>query len=167
VAMALVNDPEIAFLDEPSTGLDPQNRRNLWEVIEEMKQRGKTIFLTTHFMEEAEILCDRLAIMDHGKIIAMGKPQELIDACFQQSAIEFDVDQPVDLPLLQNLPGATQVMTEGSQCVVYTEDISATMSAVLKYAETNCLNKKLKNLRVRQSTLEDVFIKLTGRRIRN
>ncbi len=167
VAMALVNDPEIAFLDEPSTGLDPQNRRNLWEVIEEMKRRGKTILLTTHFMEEAERLCDRLAIIDHGKVIAQGEPQELIDVYCPQSAIQFEVDIPLDTAVLEQLPGATQVTTEGNEITIYSDDISATMSGVLKFAEGACLNKKLKNLHVRQSTLEDVFLKLTGRRIRN
>ncbi len=167
VAMALVNDPEIAFLDEPSTGLDPQSRRSLWEVILEMKRRGKTIFLTTHFMEEAETLCDRLAIMDHGKIIAEGAPQELIETYFHESAIQFEVDTPVAPEVLQKFPGTTRVAVDGHEVVLYSSDIPATMTEILHYAETHGLSRKLKNLHVRQSTLEDVFLKLTGRRIRN
>ncbi len=167
VAMALVNDPEIAFLDEPSTGLDPQSRRNLWEVILEMKRRGKTVFLTTHFMEEAEQLCDRLAIMDHGRIIAAGAPQELIETYFHESAIQFEVDVPLAGEVLRKFPGATRVAVEGGEVVLYSDDIPATMTEILHYAETHGLSRKLKNLHVRQSTLEDVFLKLTGRRIRN
>jgi ABC-2 type transport system ATP-binding protein len=167
VAMALVNDPEIAFLDEPSTGLDPQARRNLWSVIEEMRARGKTIFLTTHFMEEAERLCDRIAIMDHGKIIASDAPQELINTYFKESAIQFEADVIPDLEVLRAFPGATEVLIDNNEVVIYSQDVQATMSAVLQYAESSSLNRQLKNLHVRQSTLEDVFLKLTGRRIRN
>jgi ABC-2 type transport system ATP-binding protein len=167
VAMALINDPEIAFLDEPSTGLDPQTRRGLWEVIEAMKKRGKTVLITTHFMEEAERLCDRLAIIDHGKIIAEGTPQDLIDTYCPQSAIQFETDIPVAVEELKAMPGATAVTVDADGISIYSDDISSTMSSVLKYAEDRCINKKLKNLHVRQSSLEDVFLKLTGRRIRN
>jgi ABC-2 type transport system ATP-binding protein len=167
VAMALVNDPEIAFLDEPSTGLDPQARRNLWSVIEEMRARGKTIFLTTHFMEEAERLCDRIAIMDHGKIIASDAPQELINTYFKESAIQFEADIIPSLDTMKSFQGATEVAIDNGEVVIYSKDVQATMSAVLQYAESNDSTRQLKNLHVRQSTLEDVFLKLTGRRIRN
>ncbi|MCK5577477.1 MAG: ABC transporter ATP-binding protein [Dehalococcoidales bacterium] len=166
VAMALVNDPEIAFLDEPTTGLDPQARRGLWSVIEDMRTRGRTVFLTTHYMEEAERLCDRVAIIDHGKIIAMGTPAELISNYFKESAIQFEMQPPPPEIVLRTFPGTTQAVVSDNEAIVYSNDIPSTMSAILKYAEKVDLADQLKNLHVRESTLEDVFLKLTGRRIR-
>jgi ABC-2 type transport system ATP-binding protein len=166
VALALVNDPDIAFLDEPTTGLDPQARRSLWSVIENMRAQGKTVFLTTHYMEEAEHLCERVAIVDHGQIIAQGSPRQLIQDYFKERAIEFDMEPPPPELVLKTLPGATQVSIERNEVIVYTCDIPATMSSLLKYAEKTDTSDKLKNLRVREATLEDVFLKLTGRRIR-
>ncbi len=166
VALALINDPEIAFLDEPTTGLDPQARRGLWTVIENMRNRSKTIFLTTHYMEEAERLCDRVAIMDHGKIIALDTPQELIRHYFKEKAIQFELDPPPPEVVLQTFTGTTNVTIDGNEVIVYSNDIPATMSAILKYTEKVNLTGKLKNLHVREATLEDVFLKLTGRRIR-
>ncbi len=166
VAMALVNDPEIAFLDEPTTGLDPQARRGLWSVIEDMRTRGRTVFLTTHYMEEAEHLCDRVAIIDHGKIIALGTPAELISSHFKESAIQFEMQPPPPEMVLQTFPGTTQAVVSDNEAIVYSNNIPATMSAILKYAEKVDLADQLKNLQVRGSTLEDVFLKLTGRRIR-
>jgi len=167
VAMALVNDPEVAFLDEPSTGLDPQSRRQLWAVIEEMRARGKTILLTTHFMDEAEQLCDRLLIVDHGKIIAEGAPDELISTYFKESAIQFETDARVDEKALQRLPGAASVAVDHGEVVIYSHDIQGTIAALLDHNRSNGDGLQVKNLQVRQSTLEDVFLKLTGRRIRN
>jgi len=166
VAMALVNDPEIAFLDEPTTGLDPQARRSLWEVIEDMRKKHKTVFLTTHYMEEAERLCDRIAIIDHGKIIAMGSPDELIGRNFKERAIQFTIHPTPAKEMLEKLPGATNVVIDGEEVLVYSDQIPATMSAILKYAEEANLVKQLKDLHVRQATLEDVFLKITGRKIR-
>jgi ABC-2 type transport system ATP-binding protein len=166
VAMALINDPEIAFLDEPTTGLDPQARRSLWSVIEDMRRKGKTIFLTTHYMEEAERLCDRVAIIDYGKIIALGSPQELIRSYFKESAIEFEMEPAPPEVVLQTFPGAIQVMVSSNEVIIYSDNIPATMSAILKYAEKVDLTEQLKNLDVREATLEDVFLKLTGRKIR-
>lgn len=166
VAMALINDPDIAFLDEPTTGLDPQARRSLWSVIEDMRSKGKTVFLTTHYMEEAERLCDRVAVIDYGKIIALGSPRELINEYFHESAIQFEMEPAPSEVILQSFPGATQVMASGSEVVVYSDNIPATMSAIIKYAEKADLTDKLKDLYVREATLEDVFLKLTGRKIR-
>ncbi len=166
VAIALVNDPEIAFLDEPSTGLDPQARRGLWTVIENMRSQGKSVFLTTHFMEEAERLCDRIAIMDSGKIIALGAPDELIDTYFKESAIEFEPENPIPQEVLQNFAAATNVAIDGTVVAVYSSDITATLSSIMQYAEYRGIKRELKNLHVRQASLEDVFLKLTGRRIR-
>jgi len=166
VAMALVNDPEIAFLDEPTTGLDPQVRRGMWQVIEDMKRKGKTIFLTTHYMEEAERLCDRIAIIDHGKIIALDTPRGLINANFEEKAVQFELDPRPSDELLMSFSGAISVASDMNEVVIYSNDIPATMAAVLKYADTQGLTSQLKDLRVRQASLEDVFLKLTGRKIR-
>ncbi|MEW6034599.1 MAG: ABC transporter ATP-binding protein [Chloroflexota bacterium] len=166
VAMALVNDPEIAFLDEPTTGLDPQARRGLWSVVQGMRERGKTVFLTTHYMEEAERLCDRVAIIDHGKIIALGTPHELIAGYFEEKAIEFELTSSPPEALMKGLPGASQVLLNGSEVIVYSADIPQTMSAVLQMAAAEGLTGQLKDLHVREATLEDVFLKITGRRIR-
>jgi len=135
VAMALVNDPDIAFLDEPTTGLDPQARRRLWTVIENMRDKGKTVFLTTHYMEEAERLCDRVAIIDHGKIIALGTPQELIGEYFKEKAIQFEIEHPLSETTLREFPAATQVAVDASDVVIYSNNIPTTMSALLQFAE--------------------------------
>jgi ABC-2 type transport system ATP-binding protein len=166
VALALINDPDIAFLDEPTTGLDPQARRNLWSVIENMRARGKTIFLTTHYMEEAEHLCDRVAIVDHGQIIAIGSPRQLIQDYFKETAIEFDMESPPPEGELKSFPGATQVSIQGNEAIVYSCNVVATMSALLKHPDTMTGGRQVKNLRIHEATLEDVFLKLTGRRIR-
>ena len=166
VAMALINDPEIAFLDEPTTGLDPQVRRGMWQVVEDMRRKGKTIFLTTHYMEEAERLCDRVAILDHGKIIALDTPQGLINSNFKEKAIQFELEPTPSEEILSSFPGVTNVATNQSECVIYSKDITATMAATLKYAEEKNITSELKDLHVRQATLEDVFLKLTGRKIR-
>jgi ABC-2 type transport system ATP-binding protein len=166
VALALINDPDIAFLDEPTTGLDPQARRNLWSMIESMSSRGKTVFLTTHYMEEAESLCDRVAVVDHGNIIATGSPKDLIQTYFKENAIEFDMDPPPPEIVIRALPGATEVRINRSEVTVYSSDMPTTMSALLKYAEKTDLTHAVKHLRVREATLEDVFLKLTGRTIR-
>ena len=166
VALALVNDPEIAFLDEPTTGLDPQARRGLWAVIEDMRRQGKTIFLTTHYMEEAERLCDRVAIIDRGRIIALDTPQSLIEDCFEERAIQFEVENPPAEAVLNGFNGATQVAVDANEVVIYSHDVPATMSSLLQFAEGQGIAGKLQDLRVRDASLEDVFLKLTGRKIR-
>ena len=166
VAMALLNDPDIAFLDEPTTGLDPQARRGLWSVIEDMSKRGKTIFMTTHYMEEAERLCDRVAVIDHGKIIATDSPQELITGNFEEKAIQFEMEPPPPGDMLRSLPGVSNVAIDVNEVVIYTGNITGCMSALLQYAEEQGLTGQLRDLHVRQATLEDVFLKLTGRKIR-
>ena len=166
VAMAMVNDPEIAFLDEPTTGLDPQARRGLWSVIEDMRGRDKTVFLTTHYMDEAERLCDRVAIVDHGQIIALDSPENLIHTHFEEKAIQFEMDNPPTETLLQQLAGVTNVAIDNREVVMYSHDIPGTMSALLQIADREDLTGELKDLHVREATLEDVFLKLTGRKIR-
>jgi ABC-2 type transport system ATP-binding protein len=166
VAMALINIPDIAFLDEPTTGLDPQARHSLWTVIENMRDEGKTVFLTTHYMDEAERLCDRVAVIDHGNIIAMGSPRELINEHFNESAIQFELDPAPPEVVLKSFPGAKEVMVNNNEVIMYSENIPVTMSAILKYAEKANITDQLKDLYVREATLEDVFLKLTGRKIR-
>ena len=166
VAMAFINDPEIAFLDEPTTGLDPQARRGLWSVIEDMRSKGKTVFLTTHYMEEAERLCDRVAIIDYGKIIAFGTPNDLIKDHFEEKAIQFEMEAPPSQSVMHNFPGATQVAIDANEVVIYSNNIPTTMSALLQFAESGGSAGQLKDLHVRKASLEDVFLKLTGRKIR-
>ena len=162
VALALVNDPEILFLDEPTTGMDPQARRKLWDVIEHLKARGKTILLTTHYMEEAEQLCDRVAIVDHGHIIELGAPAELVSRYFHEIAIQFQASGTPDE--FAALPGASHATAEDGTVTVYSADVPRTMTALLE-RESN--GHGLNNLNVHSATLEDVFLKLTGRALRD
>jgi ABC-2 type transport system ATP-binding protein len=165
VALALINDPELVFLDEPTTGLDPQARRSLWEVIGDMRRAGKTVFLTTHYMEEAERLCDRIAIMDHGRILAMDTPRGLVQAQFTERAIQFTVPEGVDPALFAQVPGVLRIATENGDVVLYSETVQRTLSSLMEWAAAQ--NMELDDIHLRRATLEDVFIKLTGRRIRD
>ncbi|MBN2098456.1 MAG: ABC transporter ATP-binding protein [Dehalococcoidia bacterium] len=165
VSLAFVNDPEIIFLDEPTTGLDPQARRAMWEVIETFRRAGKTVVLTTHYMEEAQRLCDRIAIMDYGKIIALDSPQRLIESNIKESAIQFKMrDYPGD-QMLSSLPDVSKVIREDDDVIVYTNNIPSSISGLLGMASQR--STELSELSVRQATLEDVFLKLTGKRIRD
>jgi ABC-2 type transport system ATP-binding protein len=163
VALALINDPDLIFLDEPTTGLDPQARRRLWDVIRDLKEREKTIMLTTHYMEEAEQLCDRVAIMDHGRIIELDHPARLINKYFKETAIDF-VALGVPREQLKALPGVEHTLHENRRVTLYSSDVPHTMSGLLEMAKQDILT--FKDMTVRQATLEDVFLKLTGRRIR-
>lgn len=164
VALALVNDPEILFLDEPTTGLDPQSRRNIWEVILNFRKEKRTILLTTHYMEEAEQLCDRVAIMDLGKIIALDSPRNLIRGNFDQVAIEVEGKEGLQAKL-DGLPGVTNVASQDDHLTFYTKTPLETMRALFNLTD----HKKdfLRNVLMRKPTLEDVFLKLTGKRIRD
>ena len=163
VALALVNDPDIVFLDEPTTGMDPQARRQLWDLVRALQRRGKTILLTTHYMEEAEQLCDRVAIVDHGHIMELGTPQELIGRYFHEIAIEFNDPGDSAGPYL-SLPGVTSGTAENGRVSIYSSDVPATMAALLDRTDHSGV---LRNLSVRGGTLEDVFLKLTGRALRD
>ena len=164
IAIALVNDPEIVFLDEPTTGLDPQARRRIWEVIDGLRARGRTIFLTTHAMEEAERLCDRVAIMDHGKIIALGAPTDLIRQQFTHAAITFPTPPAVPANTLRALPQVADMRVENGTTTLYSSGVAQTIEALSGVAVAH--GDDLTGLAVRQATLEDVFLQLTGRRIR-
>jgi ABC-2 type transport system ATP-binding protein len=165
VALALVNDPEVVFLDEPTTGLDPAARRSLWDLIVRLREQGKTILLTTHYMEEADHLCDRLAIMDHGRILEMGTTSELIDRHFRERAVRFDTIAELDDAELARLPAVISVKHDDESTVLFTTDVSATIGALLALTESRGLEAS--DLAIRKATLEDVFLELTGRALRD
>jgi ABC-2 type transport system ATP-binding protein len=165
VALALINDPELVFLDEPTTGLDPAARRSLWDLVLGMKASGRTILLTTHYMEEAEVLCDRLAIMDHGRILEMGTVDELISKRFQERAVRFDRLAELSTTELEALPAVISVKDDDREVLLYTRDVGATIGALLSLTEQRGLEPQ--NLAIRRATLEDVFLDLTGRALRD
>ena len=165
IALALVNDPELVFLDEPTTGLDPQARRSLWELIKGLQARGKTVMLTTLYMEEAAELCNRVAIMDHGHILEMGAVNDLIGRRFKERAVFFDSSPLLPIADLARLGGVTRTAQEHGQTVLYSQDVAGTIGALLATADD--LNVEPGNLGIRQATLEDVFLDLTGRALRD
>jgi len=165
VALALVNDPELVFLDEPTTGLDPAARRALWDLVRGLKAEGRSVLLTTHYMEEAEILCDRLAIMDHGRILELGTVDELVSKRFQERAVRFDPLPGLELEALQALPAVTSVKADDIEVLLYTKDVGPTIGALLALADARGLEPQ--NLAIRRATLEDVFLDLTGRALRD
>jgi len=161
IALALVNDPAVIFLDEPTTGLDPQARRNLWDLIRHLRDSGKTVVLTTHYMEEADVLCDRVAVMDHGQIIACDTPLALIQSLDVVASINARVNHPLNI---DGLPGALDASAVDDQITVSTRDVPLTLSALLARASEQGI--QLQNLSTSQATLEDVFLTLTGRSLR-
>ena len=165
VALALVNDPELVFLDEPTTGLDPAARRALWDIVRDLKAAGRSILLTTHYMEEAEILCDRIAIMDHGRILELGTVDELVTKRFRERAVRFDHLEGVSADELAALPGVTSVKEDDGEVLVYTREVGPTIGALLDMTEGRGLEPQ--NLAIRRATLEDVFLDLTGRALRD
>lgn len=164
IAVALVNKPKVLFLDEPTTGLDPQARRNLWDLINTIKGRGVTIIITTHYMEEAEVLCDRIAIMDNAKIIALDTPTGLLKLADVGTTIEGHTDQPAPIEELKKLPGVTQASAEPHGFSVKTQQPEVTLPALFPFAQLKGI--ALHDVKVHQATLEDVFLKLTGRKLR-
>ena len=163
IALALINDPELVFLDELTTGLDPQARHAMWDMVRGIRERGKTVFLTTHFMEEAERLCDRVAIVDHGKIVALDTPQNLIRNLGAENRLIFSIDGKLDLQKLQRLDGVTAVEAENDEFIVSGHG-ERLVGDVVHAITTNGV--RLRTLRTEQPTLEDVFLKLTGRKMR-
>jgi ABC-2 type transport system ATP-binding protein len=165
IALALVNDPELVFLDEPTTGLDPQARRSLWDLVKGLQAKGKSVMLTTHYMEEAAELCDRVAIMDHGRILEMGTVPELIGRRFKERAVFFDSTPSLPAERLGKLGGVTRAAQEDGQTVLYSNAVPDTIGGLLAMADE--LNAEPHNLGIRQATLEDVFLDLTGRALRD
>jgi ABC-2 type transport system ATP-binding protein len=168
LACALVGDPDLLFLDEPTTGLDPQARRQLWDLIERFKTEGRTIILTTHYMDEAERLCDRVAVMDHGKTIALGTPRELIASIGAEHMVEFAVVEgvaPLDLATFEKLDGVRVARAENGGYELQVTELHRAVPAL--FGELARLRIPLAELRTHSATLEDVFVSLTGRHLRN
>jgi ABC-2 type transport system ATP-binding protein len=167
LACALVGEPELLFLDEPTTGLDPQSRRQLWELIEGFKSDGRSILLTTHYMEEAERLCDRVAIVDHGRMIALGTPSELIANLRAEHVLEFALagNTAVDEALLRQLEGVCAADRRDGTYRLHVDGLHRAMPALLQ--ELHRQNAQLAELRTHSATLEDVFVSLTGRQLRD
>jgi ABC-2 type transport system ATP-binding protein len=164
IALALVNDPQLVFFDELSTGLDPQARRAIWDLVRGVRDDGKTIVLTTHFMEEAERLCDRVAILDHGRIIALDTPENLIRGLGAEHRVVFTVDKELPLEALQKLPGVQRVERIGERLIVYGTDDRLVVDVMNHLSSSRV---KFRDLRTEQATLEDVFLTLTGRAMRD
>src|SRR6516165_6685895 len=168
VAIALVGDPELLFLDEPTTGLDPQSRRQLWDVINALRSRGRTVLLTTHYMDEAERLCDRVAVIDHGKIIALGSPRELIARLGGDHIVEFALEgngQEVNLDGLARLDSVLAARADNEGFALTVGEPHRAIPALLD--ELEGLNRPLARLTTRHVSLEDVFVSLTGRHLRD
>ena len=161
LAIALVNDPEILFLDEPTTGLDPQARRNFWTLIRNIKKRGKTVLLTTHYLEEAELLCDQLVIMDQGKVIADGSPSALLKKNFNHSYVCLDREDFNNAHDSSHINCISSPIEIREDCIaIPTNDVEKTLSELISK------NITLQSLQVRKPSLDDLFLKLTGHHLR-
>jgi ABC-2 type transport system ATP-binding protein len=171
MACALVGDPELLFLDEPTTGLDPQARRHLWDLVDGLKQAGRTIILTTHYMDEAERLCDRVAIMDHGRIIALDSPQQLIASVGGEHIVEFALsghdsgDGKVDAALLTAIAGVQSHRVDAGLHQLSVRELHTTVPLIFATLDGQGLH--LSEFRTHSATLEDVFVGLTGRNLRD
>jgi ABC-2 type transport system ATP-binding protein len=167
VACALVGDPHLLFLDEPTTGLDPQSRRHLWDIIRKLRDEGRTVLLTTHYMDEAERLCNRVAIIDHGKIIALGSPAELIAGLGGEHIVEFALADGMNAldDALAALPAVKEVRTDGNGMALTVAEPHIAIPALLQHLQSQKLN--LSRLATRNASLEDVFVNLTGRHLRD
>lgn len=171
IALALVNDPKVIFLDEPTTGLDPQARRTLWDIVLRLKERGKTIVLSTHYMDEAHVLADRICLMDQGKVVALDTPRNLVMQLHSDSAIEFRLDEEampggpeLALQQLRELPGVKSADRRKEHIVLYTDELQTALTALIRHGEERGL--PFSELTTRTATLEDVFIQRTGRSLR-
>ncbi len=167
VACALAGQPELLFLDEPTTGLDPQSRRQLWEVLERFRAAGGTILITTHYMDEAHQLCDRVGIMDQGKLIALGTPRELVASLGAEHVVEFALanGHTVDETVLAALPGVRDVRRDEAHLHLSTSELHLTVPALLDLLSRQ--QATLSQLGTHSATLEDVFVTLTGRQLRD
>jgi ABC-2 type transport system ATP-binding protein len=170
IALALLNDPQIVFLDELTTGLDPQARHAIWDLVRDIRKRGKTVFLTTHFMEEAERLCDRVAIMDYGRIVALDTPAKLIENLEIEERVVFSTNDKCPIEKLSKLPRVTRVETLEDKIIIYGRTNGSNGHTSLVTDVVNALayeDIQFIDLRTEQPNLEDVFLTLTGRQMRN
>ena len=169
LACAIVGDPELLFLDEPTTGLDPQSRRQLWDLIVELRASGRSIVLTTHYMDEAERLCDRVAIVDHGRVIALGTPRELIAGLGAEHVVEFTTpgaaDDALSADMLQGLDGVQSARRHDGRWTLEVLELARAVPALL--TELTRRGLSLGELATHSATLEDVFVSLTGRQLRD
>lgn len=167
VACALAGEPELLFLDEPTTGLDPQSRRQLWEVLERFRTNGGTILITTHYMDEAHALCDRVGIMDQGKLIALGTPRELVASLGAEHVVEFALADGSSIAdhLFNALPGVRDVRRDAAHLHLSTSELHLTVPALLDFLRQR--QAELSQLGTHSATLEDVFVTLTGRQLRD
>jgi len=165
IALALVNDPVVLFFDEITTGLDPQARRNMWELMKAIAAQGKTIFLTTHYMEEAEQLCDRVGVIDYGKLIALDTPKHLVSSLGAESKMFFKVeDKDVASAEFMALPAVSRVEKVEDGIVLFTKDDNATLQGLVRFADRQGF--RLRDIRTEIPNLDDVFLALTGRELR-
>jgi ABC-2 type transport system ATP-binding protein len=165
IALALVNDPTILFLDELTTGLDPQARRKMWDFVDKVRREGKTVFLTTHYMEEAEKLCDRVAIIDYGKIIALDTPRGLIEQLGAESKIIFSIeDSAIDAAKFESIKSVSRAEESAEGFTLYTKDENAALQGLVRLADKQGF--RLTSIRTESPNLDDVFLTLTGREMR-
>lgn len=168
VATALVSDPDLLFLDEPTTGLDPQARRQMWDIIRDIQGRGKTVLLTTHYMEEAQRLCDRVGVVDHGKMIALGTPAELVSSLDAEHVVQFSLlggYDALDTDHLRAIEGVQGVKAENGQLRVTVRHVHQAVPLLMRFLDER--GHELTELTTHHATLEDVFIALTGRHLRD
>ena len=168
LACALVGDPDLLFLDEPTTGLDPQARRQLWDLIEDFKRSGRTVVLTTHYMEEAERLCNRVAIVDHGRVIGLGTPAQLVASIAVGHLIEFavgDAASRIDLASIGRIEGVRSARAQNGSVTIEAAELHRVLPALLERLRDQ--NTPISELRTHSATLEDVFVSLTGRHLRD
>jgi ABC-2 type transport system ATP-binding protein len=167
MACALVGDPELLFLDEPTTGLDPQARRNLWDLVDQLKESGRTIILTTHYMDEAERLCDRVAVMDHGRTIALGTPSELVASVGGEQIVEFAIGTgaPLNAAVLTEIPGVRSHRVDARLHQLSVSELHTAVPRIFESLAAQGLD--LIQFRTHSATLEDVFVSLTGRNLRD
>jgi ABC-2 type transport system ATP-binding protein len=167
VACALVGDPLLLFLDEPTTGLDPQSRRHLWDIIRKLQEEGRTVLLTTHYMDEAERLCNRVGVIDHGNIIALGSPAELISRLGGEHIVEFALSNgsSASPEEFARLPATREVRTDGNGIALTVTEPHLAIPALLQHLQSR--NLTLARLSTRNASLEDVFVTLTGRHLRD
>jgi len=165
IALALVNNPEVLFFDEITTGLDPQARRNMWQLVKDIRTEGKTIFLTTHYMEEAEELCDRVGVIDHGRIIALDTPENLVGSLGAESKVLFRVeDREVEAAEFRGLSAVSRVERVEDNFILYTGDSDSTLKELVRLADKQGF--KLRNIHTEIPNLDDVFLTITGRELR-